>query len=92
MMETAEEFEYVRNSLLNQIDREILGLKKWLNSKTDEELTSNPATVGETVSKIFYTMKGLENLNAVMGFMDCWEENGDVPQLSQRASFKKEDD
>ena len=91
-MKSAEEFEYVRTGLTNQIDREILGLKRWLDSKTDEELTSDPKIVGETVSRIFYTMKGLEKLNSVMGFIDCWEENGDIPQLSQKASFEKEDD
>lgn len=89
MMHTAKDFEEVRTSLLKQLDHEILNLKRWLESKTDEELTDNPLVSGEAVERIFHAEKGIEKLSNALSFFDCWEENGDIPQLSQRAEFRE---
>lgn len=91
MMNDAKDFEEVRTSLLEQLDREILNLKHWLESETDEALTDNPLVSGEAVERIFHAEKGIEKLSNTLSFFDCWEENGDIPQLSQRAEFRKKE-
>lgn len=90
MMETAKDFEEVRVGLSNQIDREVLGLKHYMEALDEETITSDPDQMAEVVERIFYTFSGLEKLAAVLGFMDCWEENGEPPQISYKASFMKE--
>ena len=91
MMNDAKDFEEVRTSLLKQLDREILNLKHWLESKTDEALTDNLLVNGEAVERIFHAEKGIEKLSNTLSFFDCWEENGDIPQLSQRAEFREKE-
>lgn len=91
MMHTAKDFEEVRTSLLKQLGHEILNLKHWLESKTDEALTDNPLVSGEAVERIFNAEKGIEKLSNTLSFFDCWEENGDIPQLNQRAEFREKE-
>lgn len=83
MMHTAKDFEEVRTSLLKQLDHEILNLKHWLESKTDEALTDNPLVSGEAVERIFNAEKGIEKLSNTLSFFDCWEENGDIPKINE---------
>ena len=92
MMETVKDFEEVRVGLSNQIDREVLGLKHYMEALDEEVITSNPDLMGKVVERIFYTFSGLEKLAAVLSFIDCWEENGEPPQLSYRASFMSKDE
>ena len=90
-METAQDFEMVRTALTRQLDQEILNLKHWLESKKDEELTDDPLVSGEAVERIFHAEKGIEKLSNALSFFDCWEENGDIPQLNQRAEFREKE-
>lgn len=91
MMDTASDFEMVRKALSDQIDREVLDLKHWLESKTDDEIVNDPKMMSEVAERIFYVNAGLMKLSGVLGFFYCWEENGDIPQLSQRAEFREKE-
>lgn len=92
MMDTAKDFEEVRASMLRQVDKEIMGLKHYLENLNEEDLVNNPDGTGEACEKIVYASEGLKKLSTILNFIDCWEENGDIPQLSQKVSFEKEDD
>lgn len=89
MMETAKDFEDVRISLSNGIDREILNLKHFMETIDENTFSYDPRTVANIIERIFYANEGLKKLIAVLGFIDCWEENGELPQLSQHASFEE---
>lgn len=71
MMNRPKDFEEVRTSLLKQLDREILNLKRWLESKADDELTDDPLVSGEAVERIFHAEKGIEKLSNTLSFFDC---------------------
>jgi len=89
MMETAKDFEEVRIGLCNGIDQEILKLKHFMESLDDDSIIDNPDLEAEIYGRIFYASKGIEKLASVLGFIDCWEENGEPPQLNQTAIFSK---
>lgn len=90
MMETAKDFEEVRTSLCNGIDREILELKHFMESIDENTFNTDPAVISEIVERILYASEGLKKLAGVLSFIDCWEENGEPPQLSRKASFLEE--
>ena len=81
MMESAKDFEEVQTGLNKQIDQEILGLKEYLKDIQPDDLKDSEKT-GEIVERIFYASEGLKRLACVLGFMDCWEDNGQPPQIS----------
>ena len=89
MMETAKDFEDVRINLSNGIDREILNLKHFMETIDENTFGNDQRTVANIAERIFYASEGLKKLSAVLGFIDCWEENGEPPQLSQYAIFTK---
>ena len=89
MMETAKDFEDVRISLSNGIDREILNLKHFMETIDEDTFGNDPHVVGKITERIFYVSEGLKKLGAVLSFIDCWEENGEPPQLSQHAGFEE---
>ena len=87
MMDTAKDFEYVRISLCNSIDDEILKLKHFMEGIDEKTFNDEPEVVAEICERIFYASEGLKKLAGVLSFFDCWEENGEPPQLSQEARF-----
>lgn len=90
MMESAKDFEEVRIGLCDGIDQEILKLKHFMEAIDEDKFSEDPKAVAEIVERIFYANEGINKLANVLSFIDCWEENGDPPQLSQRASFAEE--
>lgn len=88
MINTAQDFENVRIDLSNGIDHEILALKHFMESIDENTFGDDPETTAAICERIFYTAKGLEKLADVLSFVDCWEENGEPPQLSRDARFE----
>lgn len=88
MMDTAKDFEDVRVSLCNGIDDEILKLKHFMEGIDENTFGNDSETVGRICEKIFYTAEGLKKLADVLAFIDCWEENGEPPQLSTGSRFE----
>jgi len=89
MMETAKDFEDVRIGLSNGIDREILNLKHFMETIDENTFGNDQRTVANIVEQIFYANEGIKKLVNVLSFIDCWEENGEPPQLSQHARFEE---
>ena len=90
-MKTAKDFEEVRISLCNQVNKEIAELKEYFSGIDIDEIKTDPEKTGEACEKIVYASEGLKKLSCVLGFVDCWEENGDIPQLSRTASFSSKE-
>lgn len=82
-------FEEARISVCNDIDREILNLKHFMEGIDEDTFGDDPKVIGEIVERIFYADEGLKKLAGVLSFIDCWEDNGDPPRLSQRATFNE---
>ena len=78
-MESAKDFENVRIELNTQIRSEIENLKNFLieNDGLEDLLPE------KVIKRIIKTAEGLKMLTCVQTFMDCWEENGEPPQINQ---------
>jgi len=75
------------DSLCRQIDKEITRLRDYLKDLSDEDL-KHPETCGDVIEQIFYANAGLQKLASVLGYIDCWMDNGDPPNLSEKAHFE----
>lgn len=82
MMDSAQDFEYVRMGLNNALVRELQQLKKKMSEMDENKIEFDGEYANVFVERIFLCSEGLKKIFAVMGFMDAWEENGDIPQLN----------
>lgn len=81
--EVTTEFGIARKSLIFQSEKEVINLKNYLNSISDDDIRGDDSKIlGDAVLQIFLTGEGLKRLAGVMEYIDLWEENGDPPQLS----------
>ena len=83
-METAMDFENLRVHLLNGMVQEIEDLKEYLTPFSYQDIEDvDGEELAEITNRIFYAAEGLKKLSTVLTFMDCWEENGEPPQISE---------
>ena len=80
-MKSAQDFEDVKNSLWNQINREIVELKKSLLYFDESASHKNAEQTNKVISDILYAADGLKNLISVLSYIDCWDENDEPPQM-----------
>ena len=83
-------FNEVRTNLINDIDKEILSLKHFLEGVDEEKVINDPEICAEVAERIFYAAEGLKKISSVLEFIDGWEENGDPPQLSNSGYFVRQ--
>ena len=84
-------FNEVRTNLTNDIDKEILSLKHFLEGVDEDKVINDPEICAEVAERIFYAAEGLKKISSVLEVIDGWEENGDPPQLSNKEQSNLKD-
>ena len=77
MADISKELMDARDGLENRIRIEIKNLKAHLNSINEDD------NAEEAFVKILHTAEGLKKLVDVCTFIECWNENGEPPQLNK---------